>query len=37
MINLLDETETYMIKLGYSWSDVNFIGGKDFSISIENF
>lgn len=37
MINLLEETEMYMVKLGYSWSDVNFIGGNDFSISVENF
>ena len=37
MINFLEETETYMFKLGYFWSDVSFISGKEFSISVENF
>ena len=37
MINFLEETESYMDQLGYSWSDVNFIGCKEFSISVENF
>lgn len=37
MINFLEETEMYMFKLGYFWSDVSFISGKEFSISVENF
>lgn len=37
MTNLFDETEKVLSNLSYTWEDIDWIGGRDFEISIENF
>ena len=37
MINLLDETQKVLKSYNYTWEDIDWIGGCDFSISIDNF
>lgn len=36
-MNLLEETEKKLSQFGKTWSDVNWIGGDDFTISINEF
>lgn len=36
-MNLLKETEQKLSDMGKAWTDVEWIGGKDFTISVENF
>ena len=36
-LNLLEETEYQFSVIGHNWADVDFIGGKEFSIPIGNF
>ena len=36
-LNLLEETEYQFSVIGYNWADVDFIGGKEFSIPVTNF
>ena len=37
IVNLLEETEQVLYAYGFSWDDIDFIGGRDFSISLEDF
>ena len=37
MINLLEETEDKLVQCNKVWSDISWIGGRDFYISIDQF